>query len=153
MPPGVRSAVLVALYGRGTGILMIKKSARLRRHAGEVAFPGGRAEPADADLMETALRETREELGLCVARCRVVARLLPVRTLGSNFAVMPFVASLPSLPPLEPSGEVQEALRIPLGPLLKTGGPSLSEFRFRGHVIWGASARILAQVARAGGFT
>ena len=158
LPPGSPSAVLVALYGRAPRVLMIVKSAKLRRHAGEVAFPGGRAEPRDADLLETALRETREELGLGVGRARVRGELAPVRTLGSNFAVMPFVAVLDGLPPLEPSGEVDEVLRMPLGPLLKTGGPSLSEFKFREHVIWGASARILAQVARArlglaGGFT
>ena len=147
LPPGSPSAVLVALYGRAPRVLMIVKSAKLRRHAGEVAFPGGRAEPRDADLLETALRETREELGLGVGRARVRGELAPVRTLGSNFAVMPFVAVLDGLPPLEPSGEVDEVLRMPLGPLLRSADPGRGTFEFGGRLIWGASARILQQLA------
>ena len=147
LPPGSPSAVLVALYGEAPRVLMIVKSGKLRRHAGEVAFPGGRAEPQDADLLETALRETREELGLEVERARVRGELAPVRTLGSNFAVMPFVAALDRLPQLSPSGEVDRVLRIPLGPLLETADPERGTFEFGGRVIWGASARILQQLA------
>lgn len=147
LPPGSPSAVLVALYGKAPRVLMIVKSGRLRRHAGEVAFPGGRAEPRDADLLETALRETREELGLAVGRASVRGELAPVRTLGSNFAVMPFVAVLDRLPPLEPSGEVDCVLRAPLGPLLRTWDPGRGAFEFGGRPIWGASARILQQLA------
>lgn len=147
LPPGRPSAVLVVLYGPEPGVLMIKKSPDLRLHAGEVAFPGGRAEPQDGDLIETALRETREELGLDAGRGSVIGELEPVSTLGSNFAVMPFVAALRRLPPLEKSGEVAEILRVPLGPLLGAGGGG-RRFVFGEHVIWGASARILEQVAR-----
>lgn len=154
LPPGRPSAVLAVLYGPEPRVLMIKKSDRLRQHAGEVAFPGGRAEEGDGGLLGTALRETREELGLDVERGRVVGELEPVSTLGSNFAVMPFVAALPRVPELRPSGEVAEVLRIPLGPLLETGradpgrGPGALSFSFEGRVIWGASARILEQMAR-----
>lgn len=148
MPPGVPSAVLVVLYGAEPRVLMIVKSPQLRQHAGEVAFPGGRAEPQDADLLGTALRETREELGLEVGRGSVVGELEPVSTFGSNFAVMPFVAALSGLPQLAPSGEVSQILRIPLGPLLDTADAGRGTFEFEGRVIWGASARILLQVAR-----
>lgn len=153
-PGGLPSAVLAVLYGEGPRVLMITKSRRLRQHAGEAAFPGGRMEEGDGDLLDTALRETREELGLGVGRADVVGSLEPVSTLSSGFAVMPFVAALGRLPELRPSGEVDEVLRIPLGPLLDTmradpeHGPGACSFSFEGRVIWGASAQILAQVAR-----
>lgn len=150
MPPGRPSAVLAVLYGPVPYVLMIKKSDRLRQHAGEVAFPGGRMEDDDSDLLETALRETREELGLDVGRASVVGSLEPVSTLGSNFAVMPFVATLPDIPELHPSGEVAEVLRMPLRRLLETESTDSRgrSFSFEGRVIWGASARILGQMAR-----
>lgn len=150
MPAGAPSAVLAVLYGPAPRVLMIKKSDRLRQHAGEVAFPGGRMEDGDAGLLETALRETREELGLEVGRASVVGSLEPVSTLGSNFAVMPFVAALPGIPELHPSGEVAEVLKMPLEPLLETEHADSRGifFSFEGRVIWGASARILEQMAR-----
>ena len=175
MPPARPAAVLVAVCaGRGPRgeptVPMIKKRADLRVHAGEMSFPGGKPEPRDADLLDTALRETREEIGLPVARRQVVGQLDPVSTAGTGFVILPFVAAVGRAPggarggafagPLRAArGEVDEIIEFPLARLLGTmspdGDPShrsaLHEglsFSLGGRTVWGASARILGQVAR-----
>ena len=151
------AAVLVAIYGREPRVVMTVKHEGLRVHAGEVSFPGGKREVGDSDLLDTALRETREEIGLEIPRRLVSGRLSDVVTLNSGFRIAPFVAVLDAIPPLLPSGEVGQILRMPLGPLLRTleddrrpehrsiGG--MYTLRYRDRVVWGASARILRQVA------
>ena len=150
------SSVLIIVYGSQPRILMTKKASHLKIHAGEIAFPGGKFDPADSDLLYTALRETREELNLDVPRSSIVGQLEPVRTLNSNFTIIPFVCLLESLPKITPNREVEQVLHIPAWPFLRTlqndPDPAHSmiqemyTFTFEEHLIWGASARMLKQI-------
>lgn len=150
------SSVLIIIYGGPPKILMTKKASHLKIHAGEVAFPGGKLDGCDADLLCTALRETREELGLDIPRSLVIGQLEPVRTLNSNFTILPFVCVVESLPEITRNREVDRVLHIPARPFLKTlqddldpGHNAIREmytFTFGEHLVWGASARMLKQV-------
>lgn len=153
--PPRQASVMVAIYGNTPKVLMTKKAEHLKIHAGEIAFPGGKKDKTDMDLLHTALRESREETGVDIPRDRVVGVLRPVMTLCSNFVIAPFVCILDSLPPVSPNREVDEILEIPIGPLLSTqqDDPENStvipryRFTFNEHVIWGASADMLKQIA------
>lgn len=150
------ASVLLIISGDTPEILMTKKSSHLKIHAGEIAFPGGKKDATDADLMDTAIRETEEEIGLQILRRDIMAGLEPVRTLNSGFTILPFVTVHPEIQKLRPNPEVESILHIPLEPFLGTlakdsnpdhaGIPDMYTLRFGQHVIWGASARILKQL-------
>jgi 8-oxo-dGTP pyrophosphatase MutT (NUDIX family) len=150
------SSVLVIIFGSEPKILMTKKSSKLKLHASEISFPGGKKSSFDDDLIETALRETREEINLGIRRDQVVGQLEPVFTLNSGFAIIPYVAVVRRLPRLKDNVEVETILHIPLLQLLKTfaNDPNpehnlikeMYTFTFDEHVVWGASARILKQI-------
>jgi 8-oxo-dGTP pyrophosphatase MutT (NUDIX family) len=91
-PGSVRAAVLIPLYRSGNGLVAVftKRAADLRRHAGEISFPGGRQDP-DEELLDTALREAEEEIGLERDDVRLVGALPPTGTIVTNYAVYPFV--------------------------------------------------------------
>ena len=151
------ASVLVVICRHEPHIIMIEKSGSMRIHAGEISFPGGKYEECDVDMMDTALRETAEEIGLDVRRDQVTGQLSGVTTLNSGFVICPFVAILDDIPKLSPNPEVEEILCIPLERLLKTMAvDSIPEhrtfgemytFQYNSKVIWGASARILRQIA------
>lgn len=151
------AAVLVVIYGGEPTVLMTKKPDDLRVHAGEISFPGGKPEACDSDLLDTALRETREEIGLHLPRGMVVGQLEPVMTQSSGFRIVPFVAAVPRVSGLGANREVEQIYRLPLEPLLRTmaddpdPGHRLARdmfvFSFEGVTVWGASARILHQIA------
>lgn len=154
------AAVLVILFSRQerTQVLMIKRAGDLKRHAGEISFPGGMFEAGDVDLLATALRETREELRMEIESSAVIGRMSAVTT-ATGIEVMPFVAVVDDLPRYEKNAdEVDLILEIPLAPLLMTERhngnhkPDEVEFHFDGYRIWGASARILREVAQQGMF-
>ena len=86
------ASVLVVIYGTKPYVLMTEKPKHLKFHAGEISFPGGKLDASDSDLLETALRETREEIGLSIPREKVIGQLEPVTTLNSGFTIIPFVA-------------------------------------------------------------
>ncbi len=150
------ASVLIVIYGSQPNILMTKKSHILKIHAGEIAFPGGKYDPEDNDLLETASREAREEVNLSIRNEHVIGQLDPVTTLNSKFTIYPFVAVVKRLPRLKDNLEVETILNIPLFPLLKTmshdmdpSHQSIKEmytFTFKSHLIWGASARMLKQI-------
>jgi len=150
------SAVMIILYGPEYRMVMTEKPKTLALHAGEISFPGGKMSPSDSDLLDTAIRETAEEISLCLSRDDVIGQLKPVTTLNSGFSILPFVAVLDEMSGLKPNEEVQEILHIPVVPFLKTMSPdtdphhhSLSEmyvFSYRSKTVWGASARILKQM-------
>jgi 8-oxo-dGTP pyrophosphatase MutT (NUDIX family) len=150
------ASVLIVIYGSEPKLLMTKKSHILKIHAGEIAFPGGKHDPEDHDLLETALREAREEVNLSIRNEHVIGQLEPVTTLNSKFTIHPFVAVVKRLPRLKDNLEVESILNIPLFPLLQTlshdtdpAHQSIKEmytFTYQDHVIWGASARMLKQI-------
>jgi len=151
------ASVLVIIYGKEPTILMTEKAKTLKVHAGEIAFPGGKWCAKDKDLLETAIRETKEELCLEVPKEQVVGQLDNVITLNSKYKITPFVAILENIPSLKVSSEVESILHIPLVSFLKTMAEdnlpehrSIKEmhtFTFEKYNIWGASARMLKQIS------
>ena len=137
-------------------IIMTKKPESMKLHAGEIAFPGGKFDASDSDLLETALRETGEEIGLHISRNQILGQLDPVKTLNSGFFILPFVCILKEIPPLVSNSEVEKIFHIPLEPLLDTmlkdSDPDhnlideMYTFEYRSQIVWGASARILQQI-------
>lgn len=151
------ASVLVVIYGQNpTMIIMTEKPKHMRFHAGEISFPGGKLDSSDSDLLETALRETREEIGMNVSRDQVVGQLNPVITLNSGFLILPFVLVVDSVPPLLANAEVEKIFHMHLESLLETvavdSDPShnavqeMYTFEYEKKIVWGASARILKQI-------
>ncbi len=130
-PSGRRlAAVLVPVYDgpEGPTLLLIRRTTTVN-HPGQVAFPGGRPEPGDADLLATALREAHEELGIDPAVVQVVGALPIVETMTSNYAISPFVGRLPARPPLRlQDSEVAAVLDVPIAALLRDGLPIEEEW-------------------------
>ena len=150
------SSVLIIIFGDSPKILMIKKPVTMNHHGGEIAFPGGKISNKDQDLVDTAIRETKEETGIGVIREQIIGQLKPVTTLNSGFTILPFVCILDEIDELIPNSEVDEFLEIPFVPFLRTlandSDPkhnSIQEmytFTFENHLVWGASARMLKQI-------
>lgn len=113
------AAVLVAITDRADpGVILTKRSATLSKHAGQVAFPGGRMDPEDADLVATALREAEEEIALPPDRVDILGTTDPYRTM-TGFAIVPVVGVIPPDLPLVPrEGEVDAIFEVPLAYLL-----------------------------------
>ncbi|MBF8271140.1 MAG: coenzyme A pyrophosphatase [Magnetococcales bacterium] len=153
---GVVSSVLVPLIfpavGSGCGleegcrVLFIRRSNEVRHHKGQIAFPGGRRDVADATILHTALRETVEELGPQARPLRILGMLPPVPTVATGFIIHPFVAMMPETMDVEPEPrEVAGVMTIPLSFFLSEGGGSRDSYHYGPHVIWGATARIVNQ--------
>ena len=150
------ASVLVIIYDSSPKIIMTEKPQSMKLHAGEVSFPGGKLDPIDSDLLETALRETNEEIGLHISRDQILGQLDPVKTLNSGFLILPFVCVLQEIPLLVPNSEVEKIFHIPLTPLLETmmddSDPNhkpvdgMYTFEYQSQIVWGASARILQQI-------
>ena len=150
------ASVLILIFEESSNILMIKKPITMNQHGGEIAFPGGKISDEDGDLLDTAIRETREETGISVTRNQIIGQLKPVTTLNSGFTILPFICIVNKVNDLSPNSEVEEFFEIPLISLLKTLSNdedpkhnSIQEmytFTFQNHVIWGASARMLKQI-------
>ena len=150
------ASVLIIIYGKEPMILMTKKAKTLKVHAGEISFPGGKWYEKDQDLLETAIRETKEELCLEVSKEHIVGQLNNVITLNSKYRITPYLAILDGIPSLKANSEVESILHIPLVSLLRTMADdnhpehrSIKEmytFTFENHHIWGASARMLKQI-------
>lgn len=150
------AAVLILIFGQEPHVLMTKKSSILKVHAGEIAFPGGKHDKKDLDLIDTALREAREEINLSIRRDHVIGQLRPVTTLNSGFSIIPFVSVVNRLPRLKDNPEVESILLIPFESFLKTlrddpdpEHQSIKEMyvlEYQNHIVWGASARMLKQI-------
>lgn len=151
-----RASVLVPIVaGAELSVLLTRRTSHLKSHAGQVSFPGGRAEESDVDAVDTALRETAEEIGLARERVEVIG-YLPTYYTVTNYEVTPVVALVH--PPFQlstDSNEVAEAFQVPLDFILdpanhqKRSRPWEGRARhfyampYDGHFIWGATAAML----------
>ncbi len=153
------AAVLVPLFLRGgkLHVVLTRRRDDLRRHAGEVSFPGGRADPGDADLIATALREAHEEIGLPREAVELVGALQPTPTIATNYAVYPFVGLIePGFAWAPSEHEVAEVLELGLRELraghgrqrmLRRGVPFRTDVYVVGEtLVWGATARMLGDL-------
>lgn len=117
----LRAGVLVPLvWSPEPRCLLTVRASKLRNHAGEVCFPGGRPDDRDRELRDTALREAREELGL--ENARVLGELSSVPLYTSEFRLHPFVAAVPAQPVNANFDEVAEVLEVPLSEWLTRPG-------------------------------
>jgi 8-oxo-dGTP pyrophosphatase MutT (NUDIX family) len=157
----IEAAVLLPLYDwpDEPGLIFTERRADLRRHAGEISFPGGRRDPEDADLGATALREAEEEIGLDPALVELGEALPPTNTFATGYRIHPFVGRIPHPRELElqPNpGEVETVLTYSLDVLrenydmrrlVRRGVPiHTPTYEIEGQLIWGATARILGDL-------
>jgi 8-oxo-dGTP pyrophosphatase MutT (NUDIX family) len=153
------AAVLVPLYVEDgePHAVFTKRREDLRRHPGEISFPGGRHEQGESDLVATALREAEEEIGLPPDSVEVVGALQPTPTIATGYAVYPFVGRIePGRAWTLSPNEVAEVLELPLADLLagygrrrliRRGVPIRTDTYVVGdNLIWGATARILSDL-------
>ncbi len=155
------AAVLLPLFGwpERPGLIFTERRADLRRHAGEISFPGGRQDDGDADPAAAALREAHEEIGLDPAAVELVGALPPTGTFATGYRIHPFVGLVPDPEELdlEPSpAEVETILALTLEVLregyamrrLVRRGVAFHAptFEVEGQLIWGATARILGEL-------
>jgi 8-oxo-dGTP pyrophosphatase MutT (NUDIX family) len=154
----VSAAVLVPFLDRADEphVLFTKRTEDLLEHRGEICFPGGAADPGDLDLRATALRELYEELRVPAEHVDLIGRLDSFRTVVSRYVVTPYVGILNDLSKIQPNqGEVQEILEIPFSHfadpqifrmetrVVDHQSVPVYYYRWRSHVIWGLTARIL----------
>jgi 8-oxo-dGTP pyrophosphatase MutT (NUDIX family) len=155
----IDAAVLVPLYLFEDGLhaVFTKRRADLRRHAGEISFPGGRQDDEETDLPQTALREAEEEIGLERDAVELLGALQPTPTIATNYAVYPFVGLIEPGHTWAPCDEeVEEVLEFSLADLragygrrrlIRRGVPFRTDvYVVDGHVIWGATARIVSDL-------
>ena len=156
--PGSRpAAVLMPLWeqeGR-VQVVFTKRNATLPHHPGQISFPGGAADPEDANLAETALRETCEEIGVCQGLVEVTERLDQVLTI-TNFLVTPYVGLVDPRAEFNPNPvEVERLVVVPLAKVLDRQSYQPRDVKWEGltmrqvglahggDIIWGATARML----------
>jgi 8-oxo-dGTP pyrophosphatase MutT (NUDIX family) len=156
------AAVLVGLVDRADGpaLLLTQRTDHLRDHAGQICFPGGRIETADADVTAAALREAEEEIGLDPGRVGVLGALPPYQTI-TGFRIHPVVGWVSPPFELRPDPyEVAEVFEVPLHFVLDQENHRRQSYRrgaltrgyyvlpYQGRFIWGATAGILVNLAR-----
>ena len=164
MAPTTReSAVLCVLYEEAgePHVVLTRRSPRMRSHAHEVSFPGGRKDEADPDLWCTALREAEEEVALDPSSVTCIGELDRFVTVGSQSLIHPFVAVAQTKPDLYVASpaEVEAIVHVALGELLRDdvwreeiwgfreyGARALTFFEIQGDTIWGATGSMLRQL-------
>jgi 8-oxo-dGTP pyrophosphatase MutT (NUDIX family) len=155
------SAVLIPLYQKQGHyyIVLSQRTENVKDHKGQISFPGGARDTNDRTLRHTALRESREEIGLRAKDIEVIGELDDELTTTSNYIVTPFVAIIPwPYRFTKNKDEVAEIIQIPIEALLEKGhvkptseilnGRSIESYtyNYEGKIIWGATARILKQL-------
>jgi 8-oxo-dGTP pyrophosphatase MutT (NUDIX family) len=152
-PAGV--LIPVRQHDAGLAVLLTQRSADLKHHAGQVSFPGGRMEESDVDIEVTALRETREEIGIHEEQVSIIGYLETMPTV-TGYAVTPVVGLVDgAVQPNIDTTEVEYVFEVPLEFLLEPENHrmvsrewqglsvSMVEFHYEGQRIWGATAQIL----------
>jgi 8-oxo-dGTP pyrophosphatase MutT (NUDIX family) len=150
------AAVLIPLFQDGDGykILFTQRTQKVEAHKGQISFPGGRIDEEDRTLLETALREAYEEVGIRRKDVTVLGRIDDMRTVASNYIVHPFVGLIPSSYSFVISkDEVERLITVPFRIFFENGSVMPVNYEGRlyeglaytydGEVIWGATARIM----------
>jgi 8-oxo-dGTP pyrophosphatase MutT (NUDIX family) len=167
VPPDGRPAAVLVLFGEeavhGPDVLLVERASTLRQHAGQVAFPGGGADPGDADAVATALREAEEETGLEPAGVAPLAVLPELFVPPSGFVVTPVLAhwARPVAVHAVDEGETAAVVRVPLAALadpanrLRVRHPSGyvgPAFVVAGLLVWGFTGGLLSALLDLGGW-
>ena len=158
----IPSAVLVLLYLKNdeVNVLLNKRSETVEHHKNEISFPGGRMDKHDHSLFDTALRETKEEIGVSPDDVNMFGQLDQVETM-TGYSITPYVGTIPKKYNFNiNSAEVSKLLEIPLfkfndGTVLRKelryfNGNWLSKhnYVYEGHLIWGATANIIGNLVK-----
>ncbi|TDM09035.1 MAG: CoA pyrophosphatase [Ideonella sp. MAG2] len=161
-PPAAAAVLLplVVRQGHITSVVLTRRTAHLKHHAGQISFPGGKSEPQDDSPAATALREAQEEVGLEPTDAEVLGTMPAYKTV-TGFVITPVVALLPPQLPWRPDpGEVAEVFEVPLSHLMNPAHHQWHEHEWQGHkrqylsmpwhdaahqryFIWGATASML----------
>ncbi|WP_051105103.1 NUDIX hydrolase [Catelliglobosispora koreensis] len=167
-PSQGRPAAVLVLFGeepeQGPDLLVLQRDARMRTHAGQVAFPGGAADPEDADATATALREAEEEVGLDPSSVTVLTALPQLWIPVSDFLVTPVLAWWHKPHPVDTTSpdEVAHVARLPVQELadpanrLRVKHPSGfigPAFQVKGMLVWGFTAGVISALLDLGGWT
>ncbi len=155
------SAVLILLFPikEKIHVCLIRRPSTMKNHAGQIAFPGGRREKEDADLVQTALREAQEEIGIAADAVEILGQLSTVYVQISDFLITPMVGWLEESPEVViDSSEVDEVIFIPLGHFAdsanrceremdtRTGRIKVPGYEIYDCFIWGATAMMVAEL-------
>ncbi|MBM4161718.1 MAG: CoA pyrophosphatase [Ignavibacteria bacterium] len=156
-PALTRAGVLVLLFMKDAELhfLLTKRTEDVEHHKGQISFPGGVMDEDDGSIVETALRECREEIGLLPDAVQILGLFDDYET-PSRFAVTPVVAYVPALPKLKPNKqEVADVLEVPISLFLDKANERIEQrkrygeifdvyfYRYRDHDVWGATAAII----------
>ncbi len=158
----VKSGVIILVYPGNGGeahTVFIRRPQYDGVHSGQIAFPGGRHEEDDNDMMETALREAEEEIGIARQDVQVAGKLTDLYIPPSNYLVSPFIGILPDKPVFYPdNNEVAQIIEVPLRifvednyrtrvPMTMATGECMDTpcYLVDHHTIWGATAMIMAE--------
>jgi 8-oxo-dGTP pyrophosphatase MutT (NUDIX family) len=158
--PGMPAAVLIAVTDRAEpGLILTQRPESMRRHPGQVAFPGGRIDPEDVDPIAAALREAHEEVALPPPSAEIVGTLATYHTV-TGFGIVPVLAVIPpDLPLVAHDHEVAAVFEVPLGFVLDPANAAEQRVMFEGRErryqeilwedrrIWGATAAMIANLA------
>ncbi|MBC7235698.1 MAG: CoA pyrophosphatase, partial [Chloroflexi bacterium] len=159
--PPQAAAVLLLLYPQDGRLFfpLTKRTERVANHKGQISLPGGALEEGDRTLWDTALREAYEEVGVDPGAVEYIGQLTPLYIPASHYTVTPFVGYAPFKPLfVARAEEVAEIIEMPLDLLLDAEAKGketrmmqgrltqVPYYAYRGHVIWGATAMILAEL-------
>lgn len=156
----ISAAVLLPIYYKQGQyyILFTKRTEKVKEHKGQISFPGGAYQEGDETLVNTALRECTEEIGLMAEEVEILGDLDDIVTRTSNYVLSPVVALIPWPYQFKVNREeIEEIIEVPISALLDKDyqrqeteiidGEAVTSYfyHYRGRVIWGATARILNQ--------